>query len=364
MKIRKYRAPTMREALAEAKKELGPDALILATRELRRGVLGSEVEVTAAIDDGSDAAVEPATLPAQSYGPSSYGPSKGGPSFTSAAGAAATQAVQAQGLAEIDVERIIAPLRAELRSLRSMMRPMAEVGHELSSLRESLARPPVAEPVSLESLAGRTITAPTQRRVIVLVGPTGVGKTTTLAKLAARDALVDRRRVALISLDDYRIGGAEQIRTYADLIGVPVELVSEPGRLRATVDRLRDAERIYVDTAGRSPRDRESMWALERALGGVGDVEVHLAIAAGTPAAQFDLMVRRHRALNPSRLLFTKLDEAADLGELVRAPARLDLPVTWITTGQRVPEDFETATADRLADLASGAAHIGEEEAA
>jgi flagellar biosynthesis protein FlhF len=357
VKIRKYRAPTMREALAEAKRELGPDALILATRELRRGVLGSEVEVTAAIDDGSDAAVEPAPLPAQSYGPSSYGPSKGGP-------VAAAAAPAPSSLAEIDVERIIAPLRAELRSLRSMMRPMAEVGHELSSLRESLARPPVAEPVSLESLAGRTITAPTQRRVIVLVGPTGVGKTTTLAKLAARDALVDRRRVALVSLDDYRIGGAEQIRTYADLIGVPVELVSEPGRLRATVDRLRDAERIYVDTAGRSPRDRESLWALERALGGVGDVEIHLAVAAGTPAATIDLIVRRHRALNPSRLLFTKLDEAGDLGELVRAPARLDLPVTWITTGQRVPEDFETATPDRLADLASGAAHIGEEEAA
>jgi flagellar biosynthesis protein FlhF len=357
VKIRKYRAPTMREALAEAKRELGPDALILSTRELRRGVLGSEVEVTAAIDDGSDIATSDA--PAQSYGASGKATSP----------APAPVAAPAAGLAEIDVERIIAPLRAELRSLRSMVRPMADIGHEISSLRHAVTaattRAATAEVPSLESLAGKTITAaPSQRRVTVLVGPTGVGKTTTLAKLAAHAALVERRRVAIISLDDYRVGGAEQIRTYADLIGVPVELVSEPSRLRATIDRLRDAERIFVDTAGRSPRDREAMWALERALGSLTDVEVHLVVAATTPATTIDAIARRHAALGPTRLLITKVDEADDLGELLRAPARLNLPVTYITTGQRVPEDIETATPERLAALASGTTSLAEEDAA
>jgi flagellar biosynthesis protein FlhF len=129
LKIRKYRAPTMREALAEAKRELGPDALILSTRELRRGVLGSEVEVTAAIDDGSDVSEQPA----QAYGPGSKVHSST-PAF-----AAAPAPAPPSGLAEMDVERIIAPLRAELRSLRSMLRPMADVGHEITSLREQVA---------------------------------------------------------------------------------------------------------------------------------------------------------------------------------------------------------------------------------
>jgi flagellar biosynthesis protein FlhF len=359
LKIRKYRAPTMREALAEAKRELGPDALILSTRELRRGVLGSEVEVTAAIDDGSDG-VENA--PAAAYGPGSRAHT---PAFAASAPAPAPAS---NGLAEIDVERIIAPLRAELRSLRSMLRPMADVGHEITSLREAVAtaaRTPAASAgPALESLAGKSLTAPTQRRVVVLVGPTGVGKTTTLAKLAAHAALVERRRVAIISLDDYRIGGAEQIRTYADLIGVPVELVSEPTRLRATIDRLRDAERIFIDTAGRSPRDREAMWALERALGTLADVEVHLCVAASTAPAQIDAIVARHKGLGACRLLFTKLDEAHDLAEIVRAPARHELPVTWLTTGQRVPEDIEVASTERMMALATGATSLVEEDAA
>jgi flagellar biosynthesis protein FlhF len=359
VKIRKYRAPTMREALAEAKRELGPDALILSTREIRRGVLGSEVEVTAAIDDGNDSVAD---APAQAYGPASK-------SFAHAPAPVAAPVAAPSGLAEMDVERIIAPLRAELRSLRSMLRPVADVGHELTSLRDAVTaattRHAATEVPTLESLAGKTLTmAPTQRRVTVLVGPTGVGKTTTLAKLAAHAALVERRRVAIISLDDYRVGGADQIRTYADLIGVPVELVSEPSRLRATIDRLRDAERIFIDTAGRSPRDREAMWALERALGTLADVEVHLVVAAGTPPTMIDAIARRHRGLGPTRLLFTKVDEADDLGELLRAPARLELPVTWITTGQRVPEDIEIATPERLAALASGATSLAQEDAA
>ena len=106
------------------------------------------------------------------------------------------------------------------------------------------------------------------------------------------------------------------------------------------------------------------MWALERALGGLTDVEVHLCVAAGTAPAAIDAIVRRHQGLGPSRLLFTKLDEATDLAEIVRAPARHQLPVTWLTTGQRVPEDLEIASTDRMIALASGTTSLAEEDAA
>jgi flagellar biosynthesis protein FlhF len=238
---------------------------------------------------------------------------------------------------------MIAPLRAELRSLRSMVR----------SGRVTAAEAPASAPPS-----GAPSVAASAKRIVVVVGPTGVGKTTTIAKLAARAALVERRRVAVITVDDYRVGAADQLRTFTNLIGIPLR-VSEPGALRAQLAATRDADRIYVDTAGRSPRDREALWSLEHALGGLDDVEVHLAIAAATSPALIDDCARRHRALGVARLLFTKLDEALDLGELIRAPRRLGLPVTWVTTGQRVPEDLEDATAERLAaHVARAAAEV------
>ncbi|MCB9562646.1 MAG: flagellar biosynthesis protein FlhF [Kofleriaceae bacterium] len=339
----------MREALAEAKRELGPDALIVSTREVRRGVLGSEVEVTAAIDDDGATAVGPVEAGTPAFAAQAYGPR----------GAAPAVAPRRGGLEEIDIERIMAPLRAELRSLRSIIRPLGEVPHELSALRAALPRAGGGAGAAPD-VGDDALVAPSQRRVVVLVGPTGVGKTTTLAKLAARAALVERRRVALISLDDYRVGGADQIRTYADLIGVPVRLVDDPTRLRGALDACRDAERIFVDTAGRSPRDREAMWALERVLDGRDDVEVHLTVPAATAPEHLDAIARRHQGLGPVRLLWTKLDEALGLGELIRGPARLGLPVTWVTTGQRVPEDLEAVTAARLRGLAAGTEAVGE----
>ncbi len=353
MKIRKYRAATMREALAEAKRELGADALIVASREIRRGVLGAEVEVTAAIDVDEPDATTPAFVDSA---PRAYGPGSGrttgrmASASASASASAATSPASAPSLEEADVERIIAPLRAELRSLRSLIRPLGEVGQEVAALRVALAAAGRVEPPPVPH--GRAVVAPTERRVVVLVGPTGVGKTTTVAKLAARAALVERRRVGLVSLDDYRVGGAEQIRTYADLIGVPLHLVDDPTGLRGALDRLRDCEQVFVDTAGRSPRDRAALWALERALEGRADLEVHLAVAAATPPQQLEEIVARHRGMGPARLLYTKCDEATASPELVRAPARLELPVTWLTTGQRVPEDLEDATVDRLTALA------------
>lgn len=356
MKIRKYRAPTMREALAEAKRELGADALIVSTREVRRGVLGTEIEVTAAIDDGLE---EPSTpMPsAAAYGPRAHAlPPPVGTAVPAPVAATASGPVRGPSLDEADVERVIGPLRAELRSLRSLLRPLGEMHGELSELRNRID----PERAELRESAAAVRVAPSEKRVVVIVGPTGVGKTTTIAKLAARAALVERRRVALISLDDYRIGGSDQVRTYAELIGIPVRLLDDPARLRATIDELRDCDRIFVDTAGRSPRDREASWALARAITGQRDMEVHLAISASTSPEVTDEIARRHRPLGPTRLLFTKLDEAPRLTEIGRAPARLGMPVTWLTTGQRVPEDLEQPSLERLMALASGAVALEE----
>jgi flagellar biosynthesis protein FlhF len=356
MRIRKFEAPDMREALALVKRELGPDAMVIATRQLKKGLIGGgSVEVTAAVDEPETPAGGPS-----GPGPSSYGPS---------GRAAQASAPLAASLSEADVERIMAPLRSELRSLRTMMRALSEpsgrqddVRAELIALRQSLAglsltagapARPAAELPLAELAARSNIAAPSERRVIVVVGPTGVGKTTTIAKLAARSALVQHEKVAILTLDSYRVGGEEQMRTYADLIGVPLTLVPAPGQLAQALSSVRRAERVFVDTAGRSPRDAAALTELAEAILGLADAEVHLTMPAGMSAASMDACFRRFAPLGLDRLLFSKLDEAEDLAELVRAPARLGRAVSHITTGQRVPEDFEDATTARLVDLAT-----------
>jgi flagellar biosynthesis protein FlhF len=184
----------------------------------------------------------------------------------------------------------------------------------------------------------------------MLIGPTGAGKTTTIAKLAARAALIDGRRVGLVTLDNYRVGGVDQIRTFADLIGVPLEVAETPAALASLIDPAN--ELTLIDTAGRSPRDHAVIEELALHLEGL-DIEVHLVVPAGSTAAQIDELVQRYRALAPVRLLFTKLDECDRAPELALAPARTRLPITWVTTGQAVPEDIEQPTPARVLELAS-----------
>lgn len=335
MRIQKFQAADMREAIAQVKRALGPDAVIVATRDIRKGLLGSAIEVTAAIDTDERSAVTP--LPATA--------------------SAAAPAPIAPGMSEADIERIILPIRSEMRTLRTFLKPgfanrTDELRADIEALRRELHGRMAPTPNLDEALQGTNLTQTSTGRVVALVGPTGVGKTTTIAKLAARAALVEHKRVAIVTLDTYRVGGEEQIRTFADLMGVPLHLVTDPNELGAKLADLGRMDQVYVDSPGHSPRDTSAIRILENALAGAGEIEVHLTVPAGLPVLTVESILRRYRPLAPVRLLFTKLDEADDLATIVHGPARLGLPVSFLATGQRVPEDLEDATHDRLAELA------------
>jgi len=360
MRVRKFEGATMRDAIAKVKAELGDQAVIIATRQVRRGLLGTGVEISAAVDtEDSDA---PPTL---------SGPSTGGPRTS-------PPAMQSAQHSEQELEKLLAPVRSELRSLRALVRTTGEsrgtteLRGEIAALRklvEGLQRPaapppaprPAARPrgtTQHDLLRGRTglagdtpLTAPSTGAAVMLVGPTGAGKTTTIAKIAARAALIDSRRVALITLDNYRIGGVDQIRTFADLIGVPLEVAETPAALADLIDPSNDL--TLIDTAGRSPRDVAAIAELAGHLAGL-DLEIHLVVPAGSTPAQIDELIERYAALAPTRLLFTKLDECDRAPELALAPARTGLPITWVTTGQAVPEDIEQPSSARVLELASG----------
>jgi flagellar biosynthesis protein FlhF len=190
-------------------------------------------------------------------------------------------------------------------------------------------------------------------RHIALVGPTGVGKTTTIAKLAARDALVERKRVGLLSLDDYRIGGAEQLARYAELIDVPFEVARDETGFRRAIARFEGFDRVYIDTAGRSQKERGPLFGqrLAELCPGIG---VGLTLAAGTRTAELEHAFRAYVPPRPTFLVLTKLDEAVLGGAAFVATAHSQLPIAWTTDGQRVPEDLDAARAERIAALVMG----------
>lgn len=189
----------------------------------------------------------------------------------------------------------------------------------------------------------------------MLVGPTGVGKTTTLAKLAARAALIDDENVVLVTADDYRVGGIEQLQRYAGLIGVPFEIASSRTQLERVLAKYPSADRFLVDTAGRSPRDRGAIREMGRTWRDLSSrPSIELCVAAATRHGELRDVLECYGALDPGTLTVTKLDEAIHFGGVVSAPFESGLPLAFFTTGQRVPEDIEAASADRLAGALCG----------
>ncbi len=409
MQIKTYQAVDMAEAIARIKAELGPNAVILSSRKVKKadgafGILARPlIEVTAALDsdvrDHQQRRRPPRRAAVQAPSPVREArPVAGTPEVIAAAldplrdeirklremiGASAEAGAVGRG----ELERA-AGLAEEVESLRSMMSFMLEntkfykglglepnylvcyrrlvergVEHEyalklVTEVKESV---PGGREIDLKTLVdlviarlqetmivGEPVTAAAEegQRVIALIGPTGVGKTTTLAKLAAQLAM-QGKRVGLITIDTYRIAAVEQLRTYAQILAVPLEVVLSPQDLAPALARLDGCDVILIDTAGRSQRDGKKLDELAAYLGD-GAIENYLVLSAGADAASLDEAVRKFGCVNLAGLIFTKLDESARPGVVVSQNYKTGIPVVYCTTGQRVPEDIEAASGRRL----------------
>lgn len=205
---------------------------------------------------------------------------------------------------------------------------------------EITARIPIHGPIVLE---------PGKPRLVALVGPTGVGKTTTIAKLAANFRLRDKRRVGLITVDTYRIAAVEQLRTYADIIDLPMQVVATASEMRQAVRGMADLDLILLDTAGRSPKDEIKLQELADVLAEAQPDEVHLVLSSVANASVLARTAQRFAAVGTTALILTKLDEAAGLGNLLPLLRDGALPLSYLTNGQNVPDDIAPADARSLA---------------
>lgn len=182
-------------------------------------------------------------------------------------------------------------------------------------------------------------------KTVFFIGPTGVGKTTTIAKIASRFAMEEKKKVALITTDTYRIAAAEQLHTYANILEVPFRVIYTADELAGAVKDFEGYDYIFVDTAGHSPQNEEHMEKLKEfidAAKGVSEYQVFLVLSATTKYKDLLNIAERYGGITKYQLIFTKIDETSTLGNLINVKLHMDTPIAYVTCGQNVPEDIES----------------------
>ena len=188
-------------------------------------------------------------------------------------------------------------------------------------------------------------------RVVALVGPPGAGKTTTLVKLAVNYGLASRRPVLLLSVDTYRVAAAEQLRSFAAILGVGVQVLDTVTAVAQAIEENRSKELIFIDTPGMSADDIDDSAELSRFLSTRPDIDTQLVLSASMKSADLSRVVDSFEVFRPQRLLFTRLDETATFGSIFNEAARTGKPLSFFANGQRIPEDLEAASRNRLSEL-------------
>ncbi len=248
-----------------------------------------------------------------------------------------------QHVAEEMVTQLLTEIRGDLTG--EQLREQSIVQERL--LERVAALIPEGGPILLDGPLGKA-------KVVALVGPTGVGKTTTVAKLAAHFKLREHKNVGLITIDTYRIAAVDQLKAYARIIDVPLEVVLSPDELKDAVARMRWMDLILIDTAGRSQNDTIRLNELKAFLDTIAPDEVHLVLSSTATPECLRSSVERFGQLGADRLIFTKLDEAVGFGVILEAIRQVNHRLSYVTMGQDVPDDIEVGSAQQLARLILG----------
>lgn len=193
---------------------------------------------------------------------------------------------------------------------------------------------------------------------VVLVGPTGVGKTTTIAKLAGRMSLIEKKKVGLITVDTYRIGAVEQLRTYAEIMNLPFAVVITLKEMEAAVNSMSDCDVVLIDTTGRSSKNRMQISELRAFIEKTNSSSINLVISSVTKNKDIKNIIEGYKTLNFNNVIITKLDETNSYGALLSIMKYCKTPIRFVTTGQNVPEDIKIPTKDKVLKLIIGEDNI------
>jgi flagellar biosynthesis protein FlhF len=365
MKVKKIVAASMPEAINRVKKELGEEAVILSSNVLwSKGILGlfkkKQVEVIAALDAAAD--IAPGSLPEyQAPSPS--------------------RAENETVLAELDQLKRMIEERSRWQDPNLNMYPpaiqkslaalaaqdldaqwLAAIGNELlDRWRNAELEPDEMDMMKAAKslIAGKLAELdfspnPLQRKFICLAGPTGAGKTTTLAKLAAHAVLEEKKKIAFITLDTYRIAAIEQLKTYAELLEVPVAVAYTADEFRDAAQKFVSHDHVLIDTAGRNYRDVRLVSELEGILSGISELDIFFVMAASMKERDAAQIIDHFREMGIRRFIFTKVDETDIHGPMVNTMLKYKRAAAFVTNGQEVPDDLIFATPELFANLVAG----------
>lgn len=390
MHIRTFRAANLNAALGMIREQMGPDASVLHTRQLPRGVLpwlgrrrievtaGLKPRRTAAMSDASDASAASAAAEIQTAaaelhtaasGHSHARLGVGSPRsrFCPTAFAPAAHGLTTGPAADLVDELISAGLPTPLatswvsqaeRAVLVSETTALEHGEDASAvqtLRAELNRwlersIPIGNSIPIQS---------GHRRVVALVGPTGVGKTTTIAKLAAGFQLRHKVRVGLLTLDTFRAAAIEQLDAFARTLQAPMEVVRRADDVAGALERLGDVDLVFVDTMGQSPRGEVKIAAMARLLAAVQPDETHLVVDANNSFRSAIDILAAFKPLRPTAAIISKMDEVRRPAPVIASLIDGALEISYVTTGQMVPGDIATADGVSLSAAASGLAAVG-----
>ena len=198
------------------------------------------------------------------------------------------------------------------------------------------------------------VSSPKLQGRIVLVGPTGVGKTTTIAKLAGRLALTQGKKVGLITVDTYRIGAVEQLKTYADIMNIPFKVVYNMVDMEKAIDSMSECEAILIDTTGRSSKNRMQISELRTFVEKADTKNISLVMSATTKNKDIKYIIEGYKILNYNSIIVTKLDETSTYGSILNILETANIPLSFVSTGQNVPDDIKELSSDSIVSLILG----------
>lgn len=355
MDVKHYRGHTVREAIEHAKRELGPDARILQVRRIDPFTPGvdprlGDTEVVA-LNETSQSIRSGGTEPEL---PNLHVSDPQKPRHRPLLRQPTVQSDRTETLTQ--TENLHAPTIPAPQTLRAHFRRIGMEEHLIDQIIAFPDRTPLPMQRShfkkvIERIVPTGATIPASGRVVVsLVGPTGVGKTTSIAKLAAHFAEIGRP-ISLITTDTFRVGAVEQLDTFARLIDAPLRIVYSRSDFVAALDASHDADVVLIDTPGVSPYDAAMLQELRSLVGYRDRVLCYLTLAASSDPYESIEAARRFALINPVALIMTKLDETRRYGTMINVANACNLPLGYLATGPSVPDDLHTATPEVLRDF-------------
>ncbi len=348
MRVKKFRGKSMNEAVARMRDEFGDEAVILQTKKVKQGgILGifakKHYEVIGALDPNLNTDNKTASVLTNNQNNNNQSENPKPATTDRTHWNTAIQELYKQ----LRTQEIPHALALEL--IKSVLSKVPKEQWNTPALLQNQLRMIISSYILVE----QPWEFSDSTKVVVMVGPTGVGKTTTIAKLAANYSLIGNKKVGLITIDTYRIAAVDQLKTYADIINVPLKVAYTVGELKQALDSFHNMDLVLIDTSGRSHLNLMQMSELHAALKQI-NAKIYLVLSAATKSQDLTAIINAFKVLGIDSIIITKLDETQSYGILIQAANYGKAPISFITNGQSVPDDIQVAAESNLINLILG----------